>query len=110
RGTVPGGVPRRRSRMHLRRETTGRASSARSTLCARRERDDFAGSHRRTTCTVAESFVFGPHEPKRTVLGTSRIKLTGNRIQADERAHQLYLLPTHACAIARRPRPVGRPF
>jgi hypothetical protein len=48
RGTVPAGVPRRRSRMRLRRETMGRASSARSTLCARRERDDFAGSHRRT--------------------------------------------------------------
>ena len=34
--------------MRLRRETMGRASSARSTLCARRERDDFTGSHRRT--------------------------------------------------------------
>lgn len=45
RGTVPAGVPRRRSRIRSRRETMGRASSARSTLCARRERDDFAGSH-----------------------------------------------------------------
>jgi hypothetical protein len=50
RGTVPAGVPTRRSRIRLRRETMGRASSARSTLCARRERDDFAGSHRRTAC------------------------------------------------------------
>ena len=48
RRTVPAGVPRRRSRMRLRRETMGRASSARSTLCARLERDGFAGSHRRT--------------------------------------------------------------
>ena len=48
RRTVPAGVPRRRSRMRLRRETMGRASSARSTLCARRERDDFAGGHRWT--------------------------------------------------------------
>ena len=38
---------KRRSRIRLRRETMGRASTARSTLCARRERDDFAGNHRR---------------------------------------------------------------
>ena len=43
--------------MRLRRETMGRASSARSTLCAQRERNDFAGSRRRTPVRDASDVV-----------------------------------------------------
>jgi hypothetical protein len=94
-------VPRRRSRIRLRRETMGRASSARSTLCAQRERDDFAGRRRRTPVRdasrreeeVRPSLTVGRRFELLTIDATPKKPVPEREL--DERPTELFSIPQH---------------
>ena len=87
--------------MRLRRETMGRASSARTTLCARRERDDFAGSHRRTPVRDAsrreEEVRPSPTVGRRFELQTidAKPKKPVPERELHERPTELFSIPQH---------------